>query len=502
MQNLLFQTLVCIGSFSCIGPMIFAETKPSSGERKNKSANYSGPLPRGGEPKLEIGAGSSNNLAVPEQTAPSQGEESLPKNKNVPVQEGVPQKTAERNDPSATKPQTSSIDKNDVNSKSADPTGNKADQAKSIGQNSSISSQIISSPKQPRIFNCSKFIATPLGSVGGFSADGNIFHQLYIKSVAPDGYNQVLEEMSLKDKTPRSIMTLKMPKVDVMAFENQDGAEGVNLVSYLDNSDSCFNGTGRFISFRLRRGGLEGPLEMVKQTTKLTTLSDFDANWRFWEHGSQSLYNFQFDPFLKRHVNFKINPIERLLWVGRGSNKRTYVTFRPPSSDGKIKPAVISYDLNGNSTMALELEEGEKFLFSESSTLGKIFFEQNSPNIRIKELKLWGSGRKDLTYSFRLPKGFSASQLEFLVNFEKRVLVAFGQGDFNRSFTRSVLVLDYMTGQELSRLRLDRGILGAISMDPNGSFLVAEEVEAKSKERIKLHFFEVVTGKWNSIKYK
>lgn len=354
---------------------------------------------------------------------------------------------------------------------------------------------------RPKI-NCFKFFASSLGSTGSFSQNPSIYRQIYVKSRHSDGYTQVVEEVNLKDKTSNQLLSFKIPKIDAMGFDSQiASAEGLSLIQYASNLDNCFHGNATIMSFSLKRSNRQSEVEMLKHTGNIVTLSDLTTDWRFWDEPSESLLNFQFDPLIKRNVNLKINPSERIIAIGKGSNKKPYFTFKYPDSKTKIPASIVSYDLNSSSIEKLDLADGEKFIL-DNQKVGKLIYSEKNTKMGVAEFKNWNSGRKDANFSFDFPKGFFPHQAEFLVNFEKRILVASGQGSYFKNFWRTVLVIDYVTGAIISKLRLATGVAGQLSINSDGTYVVVEEVIPESGERINLHFFDVVAGKWDLLSYK
>ncbi len=344
--------------------------------------------------------------------------------------------------------------------------------------------------------SCQSFFASALGSKGFISEDGKFYYQLYTLEAKGREFRQAFEEVELSTLKRKDLLAFNLPLVDMVSYDGRPNGEGLSFVTFDNNQDNCYSGSATMVSIPIRRESISDKSEIKREQGKVSSLIDSNVIWNFYDLTAKSLFEMSYNPFLKRRLSFPVQQNQRIIYMGQGKIKRPFITLKDRDpKDQKSSPTLINYDMNANEVGQIKLRQDEKILFEALGNMGTVFFEGKGLNFEVKEFKGWGSGNRDQVFKASFPVGFLPSQSKFLVNFQKRIIVGYPASSFFKSRWPNVLILDYETGKELGRITLKDGVVGQVSMNHDGTQIVAEAIDGTTLIRKSLVLYDITSKK-------
>jgi len=316
-----------------------------------------------------------------------------------------------------------------------------------------------------------------------------------------NSFRQAFEEIELATLKRQDLLAFNLPLIDIVSYDRDANAEGVSFVTFDSNKDDCYSGAATMVSIPIERNSLSDKSVIRRDQGKVTSFRDLNAFWNFYDITTKSLIELSYNPFLKRRLSFPSDDNQRIIFVGKGKIKRPFVALKyRDSKDPKSVTELISYDLNGVKSDQISLGENEKVLMEASGTVGTMTFEKKGLNFEVKELKGWGSGNRDQLFKARFPVGFLPSQANFLVHFQKRIIVGYPVSSFFKTRWPSVIIFDYETAKEIGRISFKDGVVGQVSMNRDATQIVAEEIDGATLVRKSLVLYDVTSKKMTMIR--
>lgn len=344
--------------------------------------------------------------------------------------------------------------------------------------------------------SCQSFFASALGSKGFISGDGKFYYQLYTLETKGSAFRQAFEEIDLTTFKRKDLLAFNLPLVDIVSYDSRAQGEGVSFVTFDNNQDNCYSGSATMMSIPIKRDLISDKAEIKREQGKISSLIDLNLIWNFYDLTANSLFEMSYNPFLKRRLSFPVQANQRIIFIGQGKIKRPFITLKDRDpKDQKSAPTLTNYDMNGNEVGQIKLRENEKILFERLGNMGSVIFENKGLNFEVNEFKSWGSGNRDQAFKASFPVGFLPSQSNFLVNFQKRIIVGYPASSFFKSRWPSVLIFDYETGKELGRILFKDGVVGQVSMNHDGTRIVAEEIDGNTLIRKSLVLYDITSKK-------
>ncbi len=354
----------------------------------------------------------------------------------------------------------------------------------------------VASGTQIKPGSCHSLFGSALGSKGFITEDGKFYYQLYTLESKGNVFRQVFEEIDLRTFKQKDLLAFNLPLVDIVSYESRAEGEGVSFVTFDSNQDNCYSGPATMISIPIKRDLVSDKTEIKKEQGKVSSLIDLNYIWNFYDLAAKSLFEMSYNPFLKRRLSFPVQQNQRIVFIGQGKIKRPFITLKDRDpKDQKSAPTLTNYDMNANEVGQIKLRENEKVLFERLGNVGTLVLEKKGLAFEVNEFKSWGSGNRDQVFKASFPVGFLPSQSNFLVNFQKRVIVGYPVSSFFKSRWPSVLILDYETGKELGRISFKDGVVGQVSMNHDGTRIVAEEIDGTSLVRKSLVVYDIASKK-------
>lgn len=347
--------------------------------------------------------------------------------------------------------------------------------------------------------NCFDWIVSPMGVLGEFSPDGEIYKQVYLAepNISEGKHRYVIEEFDLTTQKSETKLSLNIRPIDQAIFSSKREGDGVYLVSYESNGDHCFKGKGVISAVSFDDKAVNnGKIKVFEDRGNFVSYALGEGTSIIDLDKSLSL-RYQYKPFVKNHLKVKLDKNQRILWSENTGGQTGYVGL-------KNKEGIFSLTLVGKTRIVgreLPLKAGDKLVrtgkyFAVLRPLAEknlMYFMESGP---------WSGAKKTRVYKVVMPGTIPVGFVSVQFSAKTKTLLLYGNTPLTRKSWSDLYVIDYVKGTVKSTLKFPAGqMAGEVHFDPFGKTAVVEAVDKSTGVRKALNIYSAETGKWSKRNY-